>query len=153
MSRVSPGSSAKAGAKTKRGPDQYSGTWEWACDRRNAGWVAAAGDLWIPRGRVDAAYSAVASQLCRGATGLYKYTGHGTQAGVAGQATGGYLLGLSYAALAIELRSAGRDSRRAEQAGSRLAEKQADSGGRLHVNRSGSKCRHERTGRGWVTGG
>jgi hypothetical protein len=52
MSRVFPEGSAKAGAGKGGGPDQYTGTWEWACDREILECVAAAACMGIPRTRV-----------------------------------------------------------------------------------------------------
>jgi hypothetical protein len=52
MSGVFPEGSAKAGAASKGGgPNQYTGTWGWACDRENLDRVAAATFFGIPKGK------------------------------------------------------------------------------------------------------
>jgi hypothetical protein len=52
MSRVIPEGSAKAGAGKGGDPDQYTGTWGWACDREILKRVAAATWIGIPGTRV-----------------------------------------------------------------------------------------------------
>jgi hypothetical protein len=148
MSSVFPEGSAKAGAEGNcGGPDQYSGTWGLACDRENARrrglrrpslGFRGQGSLWMCSGLVGGLQFQLSwlRQVSR------KYTArYGRQEED--------LLSTQWVRLFCDTTEVSGvvGDRLQRRRGHDWLTEQADSGGRLHVNRSGSKRRHRRVQR------